>query len=1228
MRKTLHLLFILLLVFQGAAKAQDRIYWGVNGSTANISSARLDGTDIQKSVSLTTTQGYDMETDFYKKILYFGDGAFVKKCNLDGSGMQTIYTATPGYIIGGLALDLINNKLYYSQFQQGVGAITIFRSNLDGTGIEPIITSTTGQTYNLVVSNSLQKLYWTVSIGNASTVYRSNLDGTGVEQLTTLPTFVPGICIDEENQKLYLAYWQNNEVRSTDMTCSTAPTLIFSSSNGTFQMAVSNVENKLYFAEMNTKKIRRCNLDGSSPQDIVTLPAGQIMALSIPTIPPAPTINANETYTFELNDFIFSSVNKDLLTKIKITTLTSKGTIYLDANNNNIVDAGEEVMLNQEIPKADLVAGKLKFNPVTNEYGAPYTTFTFNWFDGTSYSTLDYLQYIYVLSVAPTVTTQAVSDIGSTTATGNGNITNLGVPFPTSYGICWNTAGSPTTSNSKVDLGATSATGAFTAAITGLAANTTYKARAYAVNEAGTSYGAEVSFTTGLASQTISFGALDNKTYGDASYSLSATSTSGLPISYSSDNTAVARVLGSTVFILGAGTANITASQAGNATYTAATNVTQQLTVSKKALTVTAATDTKTYDGTTASTLVPTVGTLVTGDAINVAPTQVFDNASVGTTHVLTASGLTIKRSTIDYAPAFDKASGETIYKTHSPDVDVTGNYEISYAPATGTINKKAVTVTATADTKYYDGTTFSVNRPVVGTLVTGDEINTTPTQVFDNASVGPQHILTASGLTIKNGTADATGNYDISYVSATGTIDKLPIKVRALTDTKTYDGTTASTAVPTIESVSMRTIAATPVSKVLSTTDPLASGDAINTAPTQTFDNASVGTTHVLTASGLTIKNGASDATGNYDISYVTATGTISVKPLTISAPTVTLRKVDDGNAAAAVTIGTLSGVLPGDAGNVTVTASASYDNAAIGTNKTITVVYTLNGNAAGNYSAPANYVTSGEIYAGTIALQPLSNPTPSTTGTDLVLSYNVVTGGPTQYQITFETRALAVGIQNVSYTALVTTGTTGSITIPVPEGTRPGHYKGSLQMKNDFGVESTVYNFVLTVNIPTEYIAVKYNRVLVLDNSTRIFKAYQWFKDGVAIEGATKQFYRDPKGLVGTYSMQATDIDGEIVYSFPKVLNIPLALKVTAYPTMVKANQTCTVEITDEAMKLDLAGAELSVYSSQGIRVYHSTKVESLNAIKLPIMDGVYSGRLTTADGQSFLFKVIVAN
>ena len=42
--------------------------------------------------------------------------------------------------------------------------------------------------------------------------------------------------------------------------------------------------------------------------------------------------------------------------------------------------------------------------------------------------------------VSPTVTTQAVTAIGTTTATGNGTVTNLGIPNPTTYGVVWGVA--------------------------------------------------------------------------------------------------------------------------------------------------------------------------------------------------------------------------------------------------------------------------------------------------------------------------------------------------------------------------------------------------------------------------------------------------------------------------------------------------------------------------------------------------------------------------------------------------------------------------------------------------------------------------------------------------------------------------------------------------------------------------------------------------------------------
>ena len=99
-------------------------------------------------------------------------------------------------------------------------------------------------------------------------------------------------------------------------------------------------------------------------------------------------------------------------------------------------------------------------------------------------------------ATTPVVTTQAVTSITATTATGNGNITALGATNPTQHGVAWNTSANPTTANSHTSDGAVSATGPFTSAITGLTAGTTYHVRAYATNGSGTAYGGDVSFTT------------------------------------------------------------------------------------------------------------------------------------------------------------------------------------------------------------------------------------------------------------------------------------------------------------------------------------------------------------------------------------------------------------------------------------------------------------------------------------------------------------------------------------------------------------------------------------------------------------------------------------------------------------------------------------------------------------------------------------------------------------
>ena len=99
--------------------------------------------------------------------------------------------------------------------------------------------------------------------------------------------------------------------------------------------------------------------------------------------------------------------------------------------------------------------------------------------------------------VLATLSTTVPSSITSTTAATGGNITADGNGAITSRGVCWGTTANPSITDSHT----TDATGAgsFTSNLTGLSAGTTYYARAYATNSAGTAYGNQVTFNTMIA---------------------------------------------------------------------------------------------------------------------------------------------------------------------------------------------------------------------------------------------------------------------------------------------------------------------------------------------------------------------------------------------------------------------------------------------------------------------------------------------------------------------------------------------------------------------------------------------------------------------------------------------------------------------------------------------------------------------------------------------------------
>lgn len=101
-----------------------------------------------------------------------------------------------------------------------------------------------------------------------------------------------------------------------------------------------------------------------------------------------------------------------------------------------------------------------------------------------------------------------------------------------------------------------------------------------ALNNAGESpYSAEISVATPKASQSITFSSLSPKTMSDPDFDAEATTSSGLAVSYTSSNTAVATIIDGKIHIVGSGSSTITASQSGNNIYLAAPAISKTLLV-------------------------------------------------------------------------------------------------------------------------------------------------------------------------------------------------------------------------------------------------------------------------------------------------------------------------------------------------------------------------------------------------------------------------------------------------------------------------------------------------------------------------------------------------------------------------------------------------------------------------------------------------------------------------
>lgn len=295
--------------------------------------------------------------------------------------------------------------------------------------------------------------------------------------------------------------------------------------------------------------------------------------------------------------------------------------------------------------------------------------------------------------------------------------------------------------NAPIDAGSYTATGSF-------AGNTNYS------SGSGTA-----TIKINAANQTITFGALTDKTFGDPSFNVSATSSANLPVTFSVLS-GPATLSGNTVTLTGAGSVTIRASQAGNTDFNPATPVDQSFNVAKATPIVNASGGTFTYDGNPH----PATGTV----------TGVGGAALAPPTFAYTPGGASSPINAGTYS-AVGSFAGDANYNSASA------------APVTVLINKATATLGIANTTQTFDGSPKPVTVNTTPVSLTG--VNVT----YNGSATAPTNAGTYSVVaTLGN------DNYTAPEADATLTIQKAHATLSLSNISATYDGTAKPVSVTT----------------------------------------------------------------------------------------------------------------------------------------------------------------------------------------------------------------------------------------------------------------------------------------------------------------------------------------------------------------------------------------------------------------------------------------------
>lgn len=203
------------------------------------------------------------------------------------------------------------------------------------------------------------------------------------------------------------------------------------------------------------------------------------------------------------------------------------------------------------------------------------------------------------------------------------------------------------------------------------------------------------------------------------------------------------------------------------------TLATSTLVITKKAVTVTTASQSHVYDGTPCSAK------------------AIAEHDPLGNGHELHFAGDTrVEITDVGSIPNVYSANDFVVYDTVN-NLDITPNYILTVKAGTLTVTPKPIVITTPDDRRTYDGTPFTSDKPCVSDWLYGEHhiVVTAPKTVTNvwETSTGNN---TTRCTVWDSDNRDVSRNYDISYACGTLTVDRRAITITRADVIKTYDGT------------------------------------------------------------------------------------------------------------------------------------------------------------------------------------------------------------------------------------------------------------------------------------------------------------------------------------------------------------------------------------------------------------------------------------------------------